>query len=83
VLRAQQTEVTSEEWRIIPDLPGLDRRMGVLTVTLETPQPGDLYDLHIPEAGTPEPFRWRSLPDKIGPKGFAFLLASCFWHDLE
>lgn len=83
VLRNQQPEAAVEAWRILPDLPGLDRRMGLLTVTLQTPHPGELHDVHVPEAGLPEPFRWRSLPDKIGVEGFAFLLASCFWHDSD
>lgn len=55
--------------------------MGVLTVTLQAVHPGEVYDIHIPEAGASEPFRWRSLPDAIGVDGVSFLLASCFWHD--
>jgi hypothetical protein len=55
--------------------------MGVLTLTLQTIHPGDLYEVQIPEAGLSEPFRWRSLPSDIGQEGVSFLLASCFWHE--
>lgn len=82
VFRSQnQEETESQEWKPLPDLPGLDRRMGVLTVKLASPKPGALYDIHIPEAESPEPFRWRSLPESIGPEGLSFVFSSCFWHD--
>jgi len=62
--------------------------MGILSVRLFQPKPGALYEIHIPEAESSEPFRWRTLPntkdpdpDVIGPHGVSFLLASCFWHD--
>ena len=89
VLRSQNEVGTeSQEWKSIPDLPGLERRMGILTVRLAQPKPGALYEIQIPEAESSEPFRWRTLPatitpepEVIGPHGVSFLLASCFWHD--
>ncbi|MBI2998139.1 MAG: alkaline phosphatase D family protein [Deltaproteobacteria bacterium] len=88
ISRAQQEEETKQDWKILPDLPGLDRRMGILTLRLTSPKPGSLYEIKIPEAESSEPFLWRTLPntidsdpDVIGPHGVSFLMASCFWRD--
>jgi len=89
VFRSQnQEETESQEWKPLLDLPGLDRRMGILTVRLAQPKRGALYEVHILEAESPEPFRWRTLPvtigpdpEAIGPHGVSFLMASCFWHN--
>ena len=62
------------EWRPFPT-EGLPRRMGILTVELADPRPGELYEIRVPEAGT---FRWRTLPTEVGD-GVRFILASCFW----
>ena len=72
-----------QEWKLLRPVPGLKRRMGVLTVRLRRPIPdtGGVYDVSIPQAGQSQPYRWRSLPKKIGPEGVSFFLASCFWHD--
>ena len=70
-------------WKLLPSAKGLQRRMGVLTVTLRRPAPetGGVYEFDIPQAGLSNPLRWRSLPKKIGSDGTSFFLASCFWHD--
>jgi hypothetical protein len=83
----------SPEWDLQSGLKGLDRRMGVLTVTLDHPQPGALYQVSVPEAGSGA-FAWRSLPnqlrnpalpDPVVREGVTFLFASCFWrnNDIE
>ena len=71
----------TQTWEIQPDLPGLAWRMGAATVALAAPQPGSTYEITIPEAQNPEPFHWRSLPDRVDEEGVSFLLASCFWRD--
>ncbi|MGH7831233.1 MAG: alkaline phosphatase D family protein [Candidatus Binatia bacterium] len=76
----KQEETESQEWNLLPDLAGLDRRMGILTLKLATPKPGALYEIQLPEVSSSEPFRWRSLPDSIEPEGFSFMFASCFWR---
>ena len=76
-----QPQAIRQSWQIQPDLPGLNWRMGVATVTLAVAQPGATYEIAIPEARNPEPFHWRSLPDRVGDEGVSFLLSSCFWRD--
>ena len=71
-------------WEILPALPGLGRRMGVLTLTLDAPDPGSIYDVHVPEADPIGPIdatalRLRSLPDSVDA-GVTFFFASCFWQ---
>ena len=76
----RQAQPTQQAWNLLPDLPEIGRRMGVLTVTLPVTRPGEVYEVSVPEAGLAEPFRWRSMPAVIGSEGVTFLLASCFWH---
>ena len=44
-------------WKLLPSPKGLQRRMGVLTVTLRRPAPetGGVYEFHIPQAGLSNP----------------------------
>lgn len=56
----------------------MNRRMGVLTVTLDQPEPGALYEIRIPEAGRAMPFQWRTMPSRVTDAGVTFLFASCF-----
>ena len=69
--------VDDSSWKIFEPLEGLTRRMGVLTVKLRDPKPGNRYEVTIPTVGT---FRWRSLPTSIDEQGTSFLVASCFWR---
>ena len=80
VTRGDLVEATREEWNLLAPLAGLDRRMGVLTITLDHPHPGGEYRIGVNEPGVPE-FRWRSLPDALPEEGVSFLVASCFWHE--
>jgi hypothetical protein len=81
VSRAGNPEATGANWWLFDALPGVDRRMGILTVNLANPAPGSTYDVWIPEVAASRPFRWRSLPEAVDENGVAFLLASCFWRD--
>jgi hypothetical protein len=83
VWRAGEPQAAEQYWEPLPDLQGLARRMGVLTVTLKTPAPGEIYQVEVTEAELAEPFRWRSLPAAISDEGVSFMLASCFWHDSD
>jgi hypothetical protein len=76
--RPEPISVDDPPWTLFDPVEGLDRRMGVLTVELAEPHPGDEYELHIPELGSSQPVRWRTLPDSIDG-GLTFLLSSCFW----
>lgn len=84
VSRGGRVESTSVRWNIPHALNGLGRRMGVLTLTLDSPAPGSIYDILIPEAdpiGTHDAtrLRWQSLPDSIDG-GVTFFFASCYWQ---
>lgn len=80
VRRGGIVEPTREDWRLLAAVPGLGRRMGVLTVSLAQTSPGREYQVDVNEPGVAE-FRWRSLPDSLLPDGVTFLLASCFWRE--
>ena len=69
------------DWQLRPPLAGLDRRIGVLTVTLQNPAPGKWFDVAIQVGGETSAFRWASFPDKIDEKGVTFLFGSCFWQN--
>jgi hypothetical protein len=84
VSRGENTETVQAAWEPLPTLAGVDRRMGILTLTLASPDPGSIYELHIPEAdpmGVDDAriYRWRSSPDSVDA-GVTFLFASCFWR---
>lgn len=69
----------AQRFDLLDELKGVKRRMGVLTVELPEAgrQPGSLYEVAIPEAGT---YEWRTLPSAIPDEGLTFLFGSCFWR---
>jgi PhoD-like phosphatase len=81
ILRAGQPINFTTKWKLLAPLADLQRRMGILTVTLDAPAPGQLFDIIIPESGQTRPFQWMAMPDALGEKGIAFLFGSCFWRD--
>jgi hypothetical protein len=81
ISRASQPIAFASQWNLLPPLDNLPRRMGILTVTLEAPAPGQLFDVMIPESGQGQPFQWMALPNVPGENGVAFLFGSCFWRD--
>ena len=81
ISRGGNAELFRSQWQLLAVVPGLGRRMGVLTVTLARLAPGEYYDVSIPEAAEFGPFRWRSLPDQLTEDGVAFLFGSCFWRE--
>ena len=76
-------EPAQQSWDLFPPLRGVRRRFGVLTVTLDRPSPGSVYQVAVPELDETAtlPFRWRSLPAALDDRGTTFLFGSCFWHD--
>lgn len=76
LLRGQPQPFTTE-WAPLPPYPGLERRMGVLTVRLGQPAPGETYDIAVPETAL-RPYQWKSMPASVEARP-AFVLASCFW----
>ena len=66
-----------QAFELFEPLDGVERRMGVLTVTLAGPEAGALYEVAIPEART---YEWPTLPREIPPKGLTLLFGSCFWR---
>jgi hypothetical protein len=79
VLRAGHPTRVTTRWALLAPYPGLDRRMGVLEVTLDEAErfPGASYDVLIPETPMRQ-YQWRTLPDTIDG-GVSFILASCFY----
>ena len=74
--RNESLTIDDPPWRLHEPVEQLNRRMGILTVKLDEPDPGAEYELDIPEL--PAPLRWRSMPATI-EDGVTFLLSSCFW----
>jgi hypothetical protein len=69
---------TEQAFELFEPLEGVERRMGVLTVTLPSGSAGgDLYEVAIPEAGR---YEWRTLPAALPPEGLTLLFGSCFWR---
>jgi len=81
ILRAGQQIDFSTNWKLIAPLAGLQRRMGILTVTLGAPAPGQLFDVIIPESDQTRPLQWMAMPNALDENGVAFLFGSCFWRD--
>ncbi len=81
VRRAGQVEAVTTNWQLLPHVAGVNRRMGICTVTLQNPAPGETYDIESPGPNAPPPLRLLSQPDVIPAEGMTFLLASCFWRD--
>jgi hypothetical protein len=76
VRRAGELQAIEQSWKLLAAADQLERRMGILTVTLADPQPGAAYELLIPELQGP--VRWRSLPNSLD-EPVTFLLSSCYW----
>lgn len=81
ISRAGQLMAFAAQWNLLPPLGTLPRRMGILTVTLDAPAPGELFDVMIPESGEGPAFQWMALPNVLDENGVAFLFGSCFWRD--
>ncbi len=71
------------EWKLLPQLPGLKRRMGLWSVRLPTPPPpqGGIFHIQVGMNGDAQTFTWSTLPQEVTDKGVTFLLASCFWQN--
>ncbi len=83
-VRKQQSLVPSAtEWKLLPSVSGLQRRMGVLTVSLEQPGPpeGASYLVSITTDGQTQSFVWSTFPYQVSSAGITFMLASCFWQN--
>lgn len=81
ILRAGQPIGFTPNWKPLAPLDGLQRRMGILTVELDAPAPGQLFEVIIPESGQARPFQWMAMPNALDENGVAFLFGSCFWRD--
>ena len=70
-------------WELLPKVPGLRRRMGLLTVKLSTPAPpaGERFHITISEGNQNQDFFWSTLPYQVSQEGVTFLFASCFWQN--
>jgi hypothetical protein len=68
------------EWELLPNLKGLQRRVGLLTITLTTPAPseGAQFRLTLSANNQSQDFSWSTLPYEVSEKGVTFLFASCF-----
>lgn len=72
--------IKSADLSLLPEVPGIRRRMGLMTLKLASPQRGEEYAISIPELE--REFRWRLLPEPDA-KDLTFLIASCFWLDAD
>lgn len=81
VTRQGNQESTQQVWNLLPVVQDLARRVGVLTVTLDHPVPGAMYEITIRDLQPPQTFSWRTLPVTMGDEGVSFLFASCFWRN--
>jgi hypothetical protein len=79
-LRGAPAAIKASRWSLLPPIEDLGRRVGFLTVEIDRPQPGELYDVTIPELD--ELLRWRLLPEPDADE-LTFLIASCFWLDAD
>jgi len=71
------------EWKLLPPLPGLKRRMGLWLVQLQAPPPpqGALFHIQVGTNGDAQTFIWSTLPRQVTHDGVTFLFASCFWQN--
>lgn len=67
-------------WTLLPAVPKNPRTFGLLRVELATAQPGELFEVEIPELPSQKLF-WRTMPSEIGTEGVSFIFSSCFWQD--
>src|SRR3954468_14172656 len=72
--QGQELQVTPGAWSPPPPPKGSKRQMGVREITVAGAAPGELYEVTIPERGTP--VYWRTLPDELP---LTLLIGSCFW----
>jgi hypothetical protein len=70
----------STGWALQQPLKGLDRRIGVLTITLGDPRPGQAYRIHFPDLA--QELYLRSLPDNLRAP-VTFLFCSCFYRPAD
>lgn len=71
------------DWKVLPPLSGLKRRMGIWSVRLRSSPPpqGMTFHFTIGTNGEAQTFLWSTLPQKVTDHGVTFLFASCFWHN--
>ena len=71
------------EWTLLPQLPGLKRRMGLWSVQLQAPPPpqGTAFHIQVGTNGEAQTFTWSTLPQTITDQSVTFLFASCFWQN--
>jgi hypothetical protein len=84
MIRRQAAPVTFQtDWVLLPKVPGLRRRMGLLTVKLATPAPpeGAQFHLTLSANNQSQDFIWSTLPYQVRGKGVTFIFASCFWQN--
>lgn len=56
VSRASRAASFQQNWHLLAPLADLQRRMGILTIRLDQPAPGEIYEVTIPEASKDQPF---------------------------
>jgi len=71
------------EWKLLPQLPGLKRRMGLCSVQLQAPPApqGALFHIQVGSNGDAQTFIWSTLPRQVTDHRVTFLFASCFWQN--
>jgi hypothetical protein len=71
------------EWKLLPKLPGLKRRMGMWSVQLQAPPPkqGAVFQIQVGTNGDAQTFTWSTLPRQVTAHSVTFLFASCFWQN--
>jgi len=79
-LRGALVATKASRWSLLRPLQDLGRRIGLLTVAIDRPRPGELYNVTIPELD--ETLRWRLLPEPDADE-LTFLMTSCFWLDAD
>lgn len=84
IVRHNHATVPSQsEWTLLSRVPGLQRRMGMMTLTLKTPGPpeGAIYQVTLSANHQSQVFNWWTMPYQVTAQGVTFLFASCFWHN--
>lgn len=81
VTRNGRPEPIDTTWKKLDSIREVGRRMGIKTVVLKDPAPGEMYSVSIPELGRRLPFRWRTLSDNLDGDGVAFILSSCYYRN--
>ena len=73
------------EWKLLPPLSGLKRRMGILSVRLQNSPPpqGAIFEIQVGTNNDAEvqTFSWSTLPQSVTDKGVTCLFSSCFWQN--